>query len=179
MYTPDMPGARRSPAWEPWQYLGREKLSGSAGETLPHPLHRVNLLYSDSQPHCGVGFLGEPSASKSEITTGQKQKGPDSSNAVGGNSSMFFFFATHDKRCAELPFIQMLTCTHTLCPLRRALAEISMIFVSMRSYNPVLTQWLLLGLASPPNIFVKFKRGNLSDGWRLYWCVCRKIRKQH
>lgn len=22
--------------------------------------------------------------------------------------------------------------------------------------------------------FVKFKRGNLSDGWRLDWCVCRK-----
>ena len=51
-----------------------------------------------------------------------------------------------------------------------------MIYVSLRSHNPVLTLWLLPGFASPPNIFffVKFKRGNLSDGWRLDWCVCRK-----
>lgn len=39
-----------------------------------------------------------------------------------------------------------------------------MIYVSLRSHNPALTLWLLLGFASPPNIFVKFKRGNLSDG---------------
>lgn len=44
----------------------------------------------------------------------------------------------------------------------------------LRYHNPVLTLWLLLGFASPPNICVKFKRGNLSDGWRLDWCVCRK-----
>lgn len=66
--------------------------------------------------------------------------------------------------------------THALCLVFAVeySERFLMIYVSLRSHSPVLTLWLLLGFASPPNIFVKCKRGNLSDGWRLDWCVCRK-----
>lgn len=52
-----------------------------------------------------------------------------------------------------------------------------MIYGCMRSLSPPLTLWLLLEFASPPTpkyFFVESNRGNLSDGRRLDWCVCRK-----
>lgn len=68
---------------------------------------------------------------------------------------MLFFFAIHDKRCVELPFIQMLTCALFVWFSRWSTPrDFLMIYVSLRSHNPVLTLWLLPGFASPPNIFL-------------------------
>lgn len=68
----------------------------------------------------------------------------------------------------------MLTRSLVVCCSQWSTQRFLMIFVSLRSPNHVLTLRLLLAFASPPNSFVKFKGGNLSDGRRLDWCVCRK-----
>lgn len=65
-----------------------------------------------------------------------------------------FFFGIHDKCGAELPFIQMLT-LHDACLVHIAedCGKFLMIYHSLRSHNPVLTLWLLLGFASPTKYF--------------------------
>lgn len=55
-----------------------------------------------------------------------------------------------------------------------------MIYVSLRSHNPLLTLWLLPGFASPPNIFF----GDIQEGKPIRWMkiglMClQKISKQH
>lgn len=97
---------------------------------------------------------------------GENKKGSDSPDAVGFSSWMFYF-VIHDKHCVELPFIQMLTRSLVVCYSQWSTQRFLMIFVSLRSPNHVLTLRLLLAFASPPNSFVKFKGGNLSDGRRL------------
>lgn len=43
--------------------------------------------------------------------------------------------------------------------------------ISQPCFDPVVIAGVCI---TSKYFFVKFKRGNLSDGWRLDWCVCRK-----
>lgn len=66
-----------------------------------------------------------------------------------------FFLVIRDKHRIKLPFIQILTCM-LFCPGLTAgiSGRYQMIYCSLRSLSPALTLWLLLGFASPPNIFL-------------------------
>lgn len=68
---------------------------------------------------------------------------------------MLLFFGIRDKRGVELPFIQMLR-LHDACLVYTAedSGRFMMIYHSLRSHNPGLTPWLLLGFASPTKYFL-------------------------
>lgn len=90
---------------------------------------------------------------------------------------MLFFFAIHDKRCVELPFIQMLTCALFVWCSR---------WSTLRDFWWFMFLWDLTTLFWPCGccrglhhlqiffFFCEIQEGKPSDGWRLDWCVCRK-----
>lgn len=100
-------------------------------------------------------------------------------DAEGGHTDMFFF-VIRDKHRIKLPFIQILTCM-LFCPgLTVGISgRYLMMYRSLRSLSPALTLWLLLGFASPPNIFCGIQQGEPIRWMKIGLMCLQKISKQH
>lgn len=82
---------------------------------------------------------------------------------------------------SELPFIQMLT-LHDACLVYTAedSGRFLMIYHSLRSHNPVLTLWLLLGFASPTKYLFCVTQGEKPIRRMKIGLMClQKMSKQH
>lgn len=144
MYTQDRCWAFSSRVWEQSMMYPNLK-----NEPSP-PLRSFQIL------PLTWGGSDMPSALKAEVMDKHQESLSDSSHAGGGNGYReMFFFGIRDKIGGELSLIQMLT-LHDACLVYRVedSGRFLMIYHSLRSHNPVLTLWLLLGFASPTKYFV-------------------------
>lgn len=91
-----------------------------------------------------------------------------------------FFFVIRDKHRIKLPFIQILTCMLFCLVLTAGISgRYLMIYRSLRFLSPALTLWLLLGFASPPNIFCGIQQGEPIRWMKIGLMCLLKISKQH
>lgn len=114
-----------------------------------------------------------PLALKSEDTTGRKPRGSDAMQREV-IPICFSFWSVTNTALSYRSFKSSHACSFVRDSQRGSLGDIWW-YIVLQDLSALL--WpcgCCWGLHHLQIFFVEFNRGNLSDGWRLDWCVCRK-----